>query len=66
MQPAAEEREEANAHLVGPVDVLQNDDQWLPPGEACEELADRLEEVARISPAAGRALTPGRDAGGSA
>jgi hypothetical protein len=47
-EAAAEEREEAKAHLVGPVQVLENDDQRLPPGEACEKLADRLEEVARI------------------
>ena len=32
VQPAPEEGQEPDAHLVGPVDVLQHHEQWLPAG----------------------------------
>ena len=35
-QAPAEEREQADAHLIGPVEIFQRDDQWLPLREAPE------------------------------
>ena len=55
-QAAPEKGQEADAHLVGPVDILQHDEQWLPPSETLEELTDRLEGVAGISSAPTREL----------
>src|SRR5262245_38007260 len=56
LQPPAEESQEANAHLVGPMDILQHDNQWLPSREALEELADRLEREAWVSTTFARGL----------
>ncbi len=62
VEPPPEEGQEADAHLVGPVDVLQHDDQRLPSSEALEELADRLEWVAGIPAALARDLRAGEEA----
>jgi hypothetical protein len=35
-QAPAEEREQADAHLIGPVEIFQRVDQWLPLREAPE------------------------------
>jgi hypothetical protein len=56
VQPPAEDSQEANAHLVGPVDVLPHGGQGLPSTETREKLADRLERVARIPAASAREL----------
>ena len=64
MQPPAEEGQEADAHLVGPMDVLKHDDQWLSSSEALEKLADRLEGVPRIAAASARELLSGEEAVG--
>ena len=70
MQAPAEEREQADAHLISPVEILQHDDERVPAGEAREELADRLEEMARVpAPADGQRSSaspgaPGAPAGG--
>ena len=52
MQAAAEEREQADAHLVSPMQVLEDNHQEVASGHAREELADRLEEVPRVSASA--------------
>src|SRR5262249_59952259 len=53
-QAAAEERKQADAHLVGPVQVLQDDNQRPLSGEAHEDLANRLEDVTCIPATAER------------
>ena len=44
VEAAADEREEPDAHVVGPVEVLQEEDDRLPLGEAREEGPDGLEK----------------------
>ena len=43
VEAAADEREEPDAHVVGPVEVLQEEDDRLPLGEAREEGSDGFE-----------------------
>jgi len=44
-EPAAEKREQPDAHVVGPVQILEDDQHGLARGEALEQAAHGLEEV---------------------
>ena len=49
-EPTAEEGQEAQAHLVGPMEVLEHDDEWLTVGQSSQQLADRLEQEPVVLP----------------
>jgi hypothetical protein len=48
LQPASEEGEEANAHVVRPVEILDDDEGAVPGREASDEPGKRLEERERL------------------
>ena len=65
VDPPAEVRREAHRQLVGPVHVLEHDDERLPRGESLEEAFDGLEDARRLRrrrPARATALDLGKHA----
>ena len=49
MEPTPEERQQPEAHLIGPVQVLEDQQKWLPQRQEPHELRDALEELSMVT-----------------